>query len=215
MTSDTQPPVSGVKAHHNDAHPDSAQPDGMQKDSMQLGTAPQDSTSVIVAVDEPVDISDYRWEDWIAVVFFWVLGFVVFYQFFTRYALDNSAAWTEEIARYLLIVVTFVGGAMAVRRNTHIHLEFLYRFLPAKAGRVLSTLVDVVRVGFLVYATYLSATLVPRMQFMNMTVVDFPMSYVYGMVTFGFAMMSYRAIVLAIQHWRQGYSTLERPEEAY
>ncbi len=173
------------------------------------------SANSLVAVDEQVDLKDYRWEDWIAVIFFWVLGFVVFYQFFTRYALDNSAAWTEEIARYLLIVVTFVGGAMATRKNTHIHLEFLYRFLPAKAGRVLATLVDLVRVGFLVYATYLSATLVPRMQFMNMTVVDFPMSYVYGMVTFGFAMMSYRAIVLAIQHWRQGYSTLERPEEAY
>ena len=171
--------------------------------------------SSLMAVDEPVDLSDYRWEDWITVVFFWVLGLVVFYQFFTRYALDNSAAWTEEIARYLLIIVTFVGGAMATRKNTHIHLEFLYRFLPAKVGRVLSTLVDIVRVVFLVYATYLSALLVPKMQFMNMTVVDFPMSYVYGMVTFGFAMMSYRAIVLAIQHWRQGYSTLERPEEAY
>lgn len=171
--------------------------------------------SSLMAVDEPVDLSDYRWEDWITVVFFWVLGFVVFYQFFTRYALDNSAAWTEEIARYLLIIVTFVGGAMATRKNTHIHLEFLYRFLPPKVGRVLSTLVDLVRVVFLVYATYLSALLVPKMQFMNMTVVDFPMSYVYGMVTFGFAMMSYRAIVLAIRHWRQGYSALERPEEAY
>jgi TRAP-type C4-dicarboxylate transport system permease small subunit len=167
------------------------------------------------SVDEPVDLSDYRWEDWITVVVFWVLGLVVFYQFFTRYALDNSAAWTEEIARYLLIIVTFVGGAMATRRNTHIHLEFLYRFLSPTLGRILSTLVDLVRVGFLVYATYLSALLVPRMQFMNMTVVDFPMSYVYGMVTFGFAMMSYRAMVLAVVHWRQGFSTLERPEQAY
>ena len=179
------------------------------------GDTDQVTETAIVAHDEDVELSSYRWEDWIAVSVFWVLGGVVFYQFFTRYALNNSAAWTEEIARYLLIVVTFVGGAMATRRNTHIPLEFLYRFLPAKAGRVLSTLVDVVRVGFLVYATYLSALLVPRMQFMNMTVVDFPMSYVYGMVTFGFAMMSYRAIVLAVTHWRQGYSTLERPEEAY
>lgn len=169
----------------------------------------------LMAVDEAVDLAQYRWEDWVAVIFFWVLGLVVFYQFFTRYALDDSAAWTEEIARYLLIVVTFVGGAMATRRNTHIHLEFLYRFLSPGAGRVLATLVDLIRVGFLIYATYLSALLVPRMQFMNMTVVDFPMSYVYGMVTFGFAMMSYRAVVLAIQHWRQGYSALERPEQFY
>ena len=173
------------------------------------------STSTFVAVDEPVDLSDYRWEDWIAVVFFWVLAFVVFYQFFTRYALDNSAAWTEEIARYFLVIVTFVGGSMAVRRNTHIHVEFLYRYVPAKVGRVMSTMVDLVRIGFFAYATYLSVLLVPRMQFMKMTVVDFPMSYVYGMVTFGFAMMTFRAVMLAIKHWRQGYSVLERPETAF
>jgi TRAP-type C4-dicarboxylate transport system permease small subunit len=169
----------------------------------------------LVAVDEPVDLSDYRWEDWIAVVFFWVLGFVVFYQFFTRYALDNSAAWTEEIARYFLIIVTFVGGSMATRKNTQIHLEFLYRFLPKFVGRVLATMVDLVRIGFLGYATYLSLELVPRMHYMNMTVVDFPMSYVYGMVAFGFAMMTFRSVMLALTHWRQGYSTLERPETAY
>lgn len=187
-----------------------------ETDTAAIGSSKsQASGSTFVAMDEPVDLSDYRWEDWVTVVFFWVLAFVVFYQFFTRYALDNSAAWTEEIARYFLVIVTFVGGSMAVRRNTHIHVEFLYRFLPAKVGRVMSTMVDLVRIGFFGYATYLSALLVPRMQFMKMTVVDFPMSYVYGMVTFGFAMMTFRALMLAIKHWRQGYSVLERPDTAY
>ena len=67
----------------------------------------------------------------------------MFYQFFTRYALNDSAAWTEEIARYLLICMVFIGIAAAVRRTRHIHVDFLYRLIPAKAGRTLSTLVDV------------------------------------------------------------------------
>src|SRR5450759_4071001 len=37
--------------------------------------------------DEPVDLSLYHFEDWIAFAFFWVLAATVFYQFFTRYAL--------------------------------------------------------------------------------------------------------------------------------
>jgi TRAP-type C4-dicarboxylate transport system permease small subunit len=38
---------------------------------------------------------------------------------------------------------------MAVRRNTHIHVEFIFRYLPPAVGRVLSTLVDIVRIAFL------------------------------------------------------------------
>ena len=165
------------------------------------------------AVDEPIDLSGYGWEDWLTLGFFWALALVVFYQFFTRYVLADSAAWTEEIARYLLIVVCFVGSSMGVRRNTQIHVEFLYRWLPAPVGRALSTFVDVVRILFLGYASYLALLLMPKMQNLKMTVIDFPMSYVYGFVAFGFLMMTFRAVQVGVRHWKQGWSVLERPGE--
>jgi TRAP-type C4-dicarboxylate transport system permease small subunit len=167
------------------------------------------------AQDAAVDLSVYRWEDWITLAMFWLLALDVFYQFFTRYVLADSAAWTEEIARYLLIIVTFLGASMAVRRNTHIQVEFVYRYLPAGVGRVLSTLVDVMRVCFLAFASWLSIDLVPRMHNLQMTVIDWPMSYVYGFVAAGFVLMTFRAIQVAVLHWRRGWSVLERPEEAY
>jgi TRAP-type C4-dicarboxylate transport system permease small subunit len=166
------------------------------------------------ASDEPVDLSGYGWEDWLTLGFFWLMAVDVFYQFFTRYVLQDSAAWTEEIARYLLIVVCFVGASMGVRKNTQIHVEFLYRWLPAPVGRALSTFVDVVRFAFLAYATYLTVLLIPKMQNLKMTVVDFPMSYIYGLVGLGFAMMTFRSVQVGIRHWKQGWSVLERPGEA-
>ena len=78
----------------------------------------------------------------------------------------------------------------------------------------MSTCVDIVRVAFLAYATWLSILLVPRMQNLKMTVVDFPMSYIYGIVAAGFALMTFRSIEVAWRHWRQGWSVLERPAEA-
>src|SRR5262245_9090285 len=65
--------------------------------------------------DAPIDLGIYTAEAWIAFAFFWLLAATVFYQFFTRYVLNDSAAWTEEIARYLLIAMVFVGTAAAVR----------------------------------------------------------------------------------------------------
>ena len=174
-----------------------------------------DASGHFHTTDEPVDISVYAFEDWFTFTVFWLLALDVFYQFFTRYVLDDSAAWTEEIARYLLIVVCFVGASIGVRKNTHIHVEFLYRYLPAGVGRALSTFVDVVRFAFLAYATWLTVELVPRMHNLGMTVVDMPMSYVYALVALGFAMMTFRAAQIGVLHWRNGWSSLERPGEAY
>ena len=177
------------------------------------GDAVLDESGHFHATDAPIDLSGYTWEDWLTLGFFWLLALTVFYQFFTRYVLADSAAWTEEIARYLLIVVTFVGASMAVRRNSHIHVEFLYRWLPPAVGRAMSTFVDVARTAFLAYGTWLSLELMPKMANLNMTVVDLSMKYVYGLVTLGFAMMTFRSVQVSIRHWKRGWSLLERPTE--
>jgi TRAP-type C4-dicarboxylate transport system permease small subunit len=162
--------------------------------------------------DQPVDLSHYRFEDWLAFAFFWVLALVIFYQFFTRYALNDSASWTEEIARYLLICVAFIGAAIGVRKNNHIQVDFLYRYLPHAVCRVLSTIVDVLRVLFCAYCIWLTYLLIGKIGSSRMSIVDLPMGLVYGVVLFGFVLMTWRAIVAAGANWRRGASVLERPE---
>lgn len=164
--------------------------------------------------DAPIDLGVYRIEDWGALLFFWALAGVVFLQFFTRYALNDSAGWTEEIARYLLICTVFIGSAGCVRRNTHIHVDFFYRVLPKPLMRVVSTLVDVARIAFFGYATWLTWLLMERIGSQRMAVVDLPIGLMYSVVLVGFAMMTWRAIGVGWQNWRRGASVLERPELA-
>src|SRR5690349_12826733 len=95
--------------------------------------------------DEAVDLSRFAFEDWVAFALFWVMAAVVFYQVVTRYVMDDPAGWTEEIARYFLVAVVFVGATMSVRRNNHIQVDYFYRLMPAAMGRVLSTAVDAMR----------------------------------------------------------------------
>ena len=164
--------------------------------------------------EEPVDLRQYGFEDWIALGLFWILARVIFYQFLTRYVLNDSASWTEEIARYLLIGVAFVGAAMNVRKNNHIHVDFLYRFLPRAASRPLSTAVDLARIAFFAYCVWLTYLLITKIGSSQMSVVNLPMGIVYGVVMFGFALMAFRAGQVAWGNWRRGYSVLERPELA-
>jgi TRAP-type C4-dicarboxylate transport system permease small subunit len=157
------------------------------------------------AVDEQVRLSVYGWEDWIVLAVFWILAFVVFYQVFTRYVMNDAAGWTEEIARYLLIAVTFLGGAMAVRRSTHIQVDFVYRFVPRAAGRVMSTVVDAVRAAFFGYAVWLTWLLMQRIGSQRMAIVELPIGLVFGAMLAGFALMLARSLQVALRHLRGDY----------
>jgi TRAP-type transport system small permease protein len=164
------------------------------------------------ATDEAVDLSHTTIEGWVALVIFWMLGATVFYQFFTRYVLNNSASWTEEIARYLLIATVFVGASIGVAKNNHIQVDLLYRYLPQRVGRVMALVVDVLRIAFFGAMVVLTAQMMQKMENYKMTIIDLPMNLLYGVCLFGFVMMTLRSVWVARVHWGRGYSVLERPE---
>ena len=163
------------------------------------------------AVDEEVDLSGTPIEAWVALLFFWALALTVFYQFFTGYVLNDSASWTEEIARYLLIATVFTGATIAVAKNNHIQVDFFYRFMPQWLSRGMSLLVDVLRIGFFGAATFLTGQMMQKLGSYKMTIVDLPMNIVYGVVMAGFAAMCLRAIWVMRVHLKRGYTVLERP----
>jgi len=173
-----------------------------------------DSSGHMHISDAPIDLSHYTFEAWLALGVFWLLAITIFYQFFTRYALNDSAAWTEEIARYLLICVVFIAIAALVHNSRHIHVDLFYRLLPAPVCRAMSTLVDVLRLAFFVYVVYLTWAMMQKMGSYKMTIVDLPMNLVYGVCLFGFACCAVRSVQVLIINWRRGYSVLERPEIA-
>jgi TRAP-type C4-dicarboxylate transport system permease small subunit len=164
------------------------------------------------AEDEAVDLSGTTVEAWVALAIFWALGGVVFYQFLTRYVLNDSASWTEEIARYLLIGTVFVGAAIGVAKNNHIQVDLLYRWVPAPLGRAMALSVDVIRIAFFATMVVLTAQLMMKMDSYQMTIIDLPMNIVYGVCLFGFAMMALRSVWVMKVHVQRGYSVLERPE---
>ena len=164
------------------------------------------------AVDEEVDLSGTPIEAWVALGFFWLLGATVFYQFFTRYVLNNSASWTEEIARYLLIAVVFTGATIGVAKNNHIQVDFFYKFMPAWLSNFMNHLVDIMRIAFFGAATFLTGQMMEKLGTYKMTIIDLPMNLVYGVVMAGFAAMCLRAIWVMKIHWQRGYTVLQRPE---
>lgn len=148
-----------------------------------------------------VDLSDLRPEDSIVFFVFWALFAVVFLQLFARYVLNNSPGWTEEIARYLLIGVTFIGSIMAMRKGTHIAVEALFKYLsrPMRHGVLLA--VDLTVALFCIFLAITAAQLSLRTnQFM--VSVDISKAWVYWIVCASLVGMSYFAGVRFLRRLR-------------
>ncbi len=59
-----------------------------------------------------------------------------------------SSVWTEELARLLLIWVTFLGGAVGFARREHLGLDYFAKMLHPEARRSLACLSEGVVIAF-------------------------------------------------------------------
>lgn len=142
----------------------------------------------------PVDLSPYAVEDWVNMAIFWGMAACVFLQFFTRYALNNSLAWTEEIAANCLVIIVFLGSVMCVRMARHIQVDFVHNFLPSRVSRVLELLVDLIVIGFFAYTTWLMWRYIAIVGNERMVTVNLPRGYVFYTVFVAFALMLARSV---------------------
>ena len=159
------------------------------------------------------DLSVYAFEDWLTLALFWMMTGCVFLQFFTRYVLNDSYAWTEEIAVNCLIGVVFLGSVMCVRMSRHIQVDVLYHYLPPSVTRIMAIAVDIIRIVFFAYGSWLMWRYLEIVADEEMVTVALPRNIVFYTVFGAFVLMFLRSIQVFVANQRRGYSVLERPEE--
>jgi TRAP-type C4-dicarboxylate transport system permease small subunit len=76
--------------------------------------------------------------------FGFTMSVVVAVQVFSRYVLNHSLFWSEELARYLLVWLTFLGASVAYRRNMHPGIDIVYSRMPATFQRWISIFIHLI-----------------------------------------------------------------------
>lgn len=76
-----------------------------------------------------------KWaERWLLVTLMIFLTIICSMQVFWRLVLNDPLAWSEEVARYLFVWLTFFGAATAVGTWGHFQVDFLTTKLSPKAA---------------------------------------------------------------------------------
>jgi C4-dicarboxylate transporter DctQ subunit len=119
--------------------------------------------------------------------------FLLFANVTLRYLFHSSIFWVEEVLRYLIVWVTFVGAATCVREKSHISLDTLTAALPPRPRFVMALAGGVACVASSLVLFRYALTFVLKMGAtgqVSATIGDFPMYIVYSCMPIGFLLIT-------------------------
>ncbi|HEU5176787.1 MAG TPA: TRAP transporter small permease [Burkholderiales bacterium] len=78
---------------------------------------------------------------WALILLLAAMALLVFANVISRYLLNFSWIWIEELTRYMMVWVGFLGSGLVLRLGAHIAVDVLQEALPRRAAQALRALI--------------------------------------------------------------------------
>ena len=119
-----------------------------------------------------------------------VMIVVVAAQVFFRYVVFYPLSWSEELSRYVLIWVTFLGASAGIKRKAHFGVQAATYFLPPRFRQTLTMVIYLLALGVFLVMIYFGWQNVLVTSRQRSPAMELPMDYVYLAVPLtGFLML--------------------------
>jgi TRAP-type transport system small permease protein len=103
---------------------------------------------------------------------------------FFRYVMLNPFEWTEELARFLMLGLSFLAINIALRKREHIAIQFLAQKLPNKISKVLDYFVDIL-IGLFLIVLMKQGYLMATRTLLTTSTLNISMFWIYLTVPLG------------------------------
>lgn len=113
---------------------------------------------------------------------------IVFIQVLSR-LFAGSIRWSEELARYLMIYMVYVGTSVGVKNGSHIAVDFAASLLPPSARRALDIIGDLLMILCFAVMCFFGQKLVSVTMMQRSPAMQIRMGYVYFAMVAGGALM--------------------------
>ena len=139
---------------------------------------------------------------WLSALILGGMTAAIFIQVIARYVLKSSLAWTEELARFLFIWMTFIAAYVGARQGKHIGVEALQNALPRLPSLLLKVLANIICAAFFFVVAYFTWFNWPKLMRQVSPALGLPIAYVYLCMIIGSVFIGLWYLVLAVQELR-------------
>ena len=130
-----------------------------------------------------------------------VMTVIIILQVFMRYLFLFSLSWSEEVARYLMIWVSFLGASLALKYGFHIGVEFVINRIPEKMRGWINLTAKLGVLFFLIYFTIGGFRLSWAVRDQDSPALLFSMAYAYLSAPVGGVFMIIQLLSLLVEDW--------------
>lgn len=148
-----------------------------------------------------VDDAIVRGTSWLVAYLTLQMTLVVLLGVFTRYFLNDALAWIEELARYSMIWLSWLGGGLALRHGAHIAVLFFVDALPATARAVVVFLGRLGVFFFLGVCLWYGIDLASRVSAQSTIALGISMQIPYAAIPTGALLMAYHLLAVMYFPW--------------
>lgn len=134
---------------------------------------------------------------WVLVLLLAAMSSIVFANVSLRYLSNFSITWAEEVARYLMIWMTFLGAGLSLRIGGHVAITNLHDFLGTSPQRALRAFIGLLLICFFVAMMWIGYEYMNRMGRQLTPATRIPFSYIYAAMPIGFALMIVHFLLIA------------------
>ena len=132
---------------------------------------------------------------YLTIVLLVLMVIIVFANVVSRYYLHASLAWSEEVARFMLVWLVFIGSFLAYIHDEHLGLDILVTKFPPTLRKIVGLFTNILII-FALYAVMEGGYLLMRDNFDWLSpAAEIPQGYVYFVVPFVCGLMIVQAVL--------------------
>jgi C4-dicarboxylate transporter DctQ subunit len=130
--------------------------------------------------------------------------YILFQGVVLRYLANYAFPWTEEVVRYSIVWLVFLGGSIAARRGAHISMDILVVYLPPRAKLFVMGLASALAAGFTLVTTYYGVLLTASIwQYGQVSpAAEIPMALPFAAIPIGCGLMTIRFLLTSLVYFR-------------
>lgn len=141
-----------------------------------------------------------RYAGWVATTALAIMTLIITVHVIGRYVFNHSFNWTEEVARALMVWMTFLYFPVGHKRCMNVTVDFATSFWAStKAGIVLKMLIEILALATLVVLFFLAFGMIKRATLSQSLQIS--LHYVYLVLPFSFALTGLCAIENLLRHF--------------